>query len=100
MENFEKDKIDVSYYFPDLIDIDNIPKSEKWFDTYMEASKKMLDKDDKKSYTKDNISYAFLMGASTAQRLILNYYANKLESLKDYQKVKKYVEDFLKRTET
>lgn len=84
----------ITLLFPDMIDEDNKAVSEKWFDEYDKRAKEFINLNEKEVYTKDDLIDAFMTGASTSQRLVLNHYCSKLETLKTFNQVKKSIDDF------
>lgn len=97
MRKLTKANEDITELFPDLTDENNPQVSAKWFDIYDRIAQNQIANIDKKQFTKDDILDAFMYGASTAHKEILNFYFLKLESLKYYKQLKQYIDDFLKR---
>lgn len=82
--------------------MDSQELSEKWFDNYHDWVIALLENgelggniDD--MYTRDEIIYAFMRGASIAQRAIVSEFQYYEETLKQFEEARKAVDDFLKR---
>lgn len=100
MRRFTKKHNDLTWLFPDIIDEDNNELSEKWFDTYEKKANDLIETigiGDADSFSKDDLIDSFMKGASIAQQMLIQYYSIKLESLKDFNNIKKSIEDFNER---
>ncbi len=97
MRNFTKQHNDITWLFPDIINQNNKEISEEWFDVYENRANyllNILEINESNNFTKDDLIDAFMKGASTAQQMLTEYYSSKLDSLKTYNDVKKFIEDF------